>query len=40
LTLGLDRDSAIVSDIYDERNAAVKNFIKEAIQKAKKNREK
>ncbi len=40
LTLGLDRDSAIVSDIYDERNAAVKNFIKNAIEKAKKNKRK
>ncbi|MFA4960429.1 MAG: phosphoenolpyruvate synthase [Candidatus Pacearchaeota archaeon] len=40
LTLGLDRDSSIVSDIYDERNDAVKNFIREAIQKAKKNKRK
>ncbi|OGJ21877.1 phosphoenolpyruvate synthase [Candidatus Pacearchaeota archaeon RBG_13_36_9] len=40
LTLGLDRDSEIVSDIYDERNAAVKNFIKEVIGKAKKNKRK
>jgi pyruvate,water dikinase len=40
LTLGLDRDSQIVSDIYDERNAAVKTFIREVIQKAKKNKRK
>lgn len=36
LTLGLDRDSSIVSDIYDERNDAVKRLIAEVIQKAKK----
>ncbi len=36
LTLGLDRDSAIVSHIYDERNEAVKKLIKEVIQVAKK----
>jgi pyruvate, water dikinase len=40
LTLGLDRDSEIVSDIYDERNDAVKNFISEVIKKAKKNKKK
>ncbi|MBR9705969.1 phosphoenolpyruvate synthase [Candidatus Pacearchaeota archaeon] len=40
LTLGLDRDSEIVSDIYDERNKAVKDFIKEVIAKAKKNKRK
>ncbi len=38
LTLGVDRDSEIVSDVYDERNAAVKNFITEVIKKAKKNK--
>jgi len=37
LTLGLDRDSEIVSDIYDERNEAVKSMIATVIHKAKKN---
>jgi len=36
LTLGLDRDSSIVSDIYDERNEAVKRLIRDVIGKAKK----
>ncbi len=36
LTLGLDRDSQIVADIYDERNDAVKRFIAEAIKNVKK----
>lgn len=40
LILGLDRDSQIVSDIYDERNPAVKTMIKEVIEKAKKNHRK
>jgi pyruvate,water dikinase len=40
LVLGLDRDSEIVSDIYDERNDAVKNFIASVIAKAKKNKKK
>lgn len=40
LTLGLDRDSAIVSHIYDERNQAVKNLVSEVIKKAKKNHRK
>ncbi len=40
LTLGLDRDSEIVSDIYDERNEGVKAFISEVISKAKKNKRK
>lgn len=31
LTLGLDRDSELVSHIYDERNPAVKKLIKQAI---------
>jgi len=34
LTLGLDRDSEIVSHIYDERNAAVKKLISEVIKVA------
>jgi pyruvate,water dikinase len=36
LTLGIDRDSSIISDIFDERNAAPMWMIKTAIQKAKK----
>ncbi len=32
LTLGLDRDSELVADIYDERNAAVKSLITHVIQ--------
>ncbi len=40
LTLGLDRDSEIVSDIYDERNEGVKAFISEIITKAKNNKRK
>ncbi len=40
LTLGLDRDSEIVSDVYDERNEAVKTLIKSVILKAKKNKRK
>lgn len=40
LVLGLDRDSEIVSDIYDERNPAVKNFISQVIAKAKNNKKK
>ena len=35
LVLGLDRDSALVSGIYDERNDAVKRVIKQAIEVAK-----
>ncbi len=35
LTLGLDRDSELVSDIYDERNAGVKKIISMAIRAAK-----
>ncbi len=35
LTLGLDRDSEIVSHIYDERNEAVKRLISDVIKTAK-----
>lgn len=35
LTLGLDRDSELVSHIYDERNEAVKELIRQVIRKAK-----
>jgi pyruvate,water dikinase len=37
LTLGLDRDSALVAELYDERNTAVKRFISSLIQTAKAN---
>ena len=36
LTLGLDRDSALVADCFDERNDAVKYLIKRAIDACKK----
>ncbi|MBU0636842.1 MAG: phosphoenolpyruvate synthase [Patescibacteria group bacterium] len=38
LTLGVDRDSSLVSHIYDENNQAVKTLIKQIIQIAKKNK--
>ncbi|WP_421656371.1 phosphoenolpyruvate synthase [Leptothermofonsia sp. ETS-13] len=37
LTLGLDRDSALVSHLFDERNTAVKRMIASAIFTAKQN---
>jgi pyruvate,water dikinase len=37
LTLGLDRDSSLVSHIYNERNMAVKKLIALVISKCKKN---
>ena len=40
LTLGLDRDSELVSRLYDERNPAVKRLIWEVIHKAKRNKTK
>ncbi|TYQ23460.1 phosphoenolpyruvate synthase [Pseudanabaena sp. UWO310] len=40
LTLGLDRDSALVAHIFDERNEAVKSMIRSVIQKAKANHRK
>ena len=40
LTLGLDRDSALVSHIYDERNEAVKRLIAEVIKTAREHRRK
>ena len=36
LTLGLDRDSGLVADAFDERDAAVKALLKMAIQACKK----
>ncbi|MFA5175280.1 MAG: phosphoenolpyruvate synthase [Patescibacteria group bacterium] len=37
MTLGVDRDSSLVSHIYDENNTAVKRLIREIIQIARKN---
>ena len=34
LTLGVDRDSALVSHVYDERNSSVKELIRQIIKKA------
>jgi pyruvate,water dikinase len=36
LTLGIDRDSELVANIYDERNEAVKRLISQVIKAAKK----
>jgi pyruvate,water dikinase len=36
LTLGLDRDSALIAHIFDERNDAVTSLIRDAITKANK----
>jgi pyruvate,water dikinase len=38
LTLGLDRDSELVSHIYDEMNPAVTKLVKSVIESAKKNK--
>ncbi len=40
LTLGLDRDSELVSHIYDERNEAVKRLIRQVINTAKEQKRK
>jgi len=40
LTLGVDRDSALVSQVYDENNAAIKKLIKQVIEVAKKTKTK
>jgi pyruvate,water dikinase len=40
LTLGLDRDSALVSHLYDERNEAVKGMLRMLIQTAKRTKTK
>ncbi|MEM4247322.1 MAG: phosphoenolpyruvate synthase [Candidatus Woesearchaeota archaeon] len=40
LTLGLDRDSAIVAELFDERNEAVKRMVEYAIRTAKANHRK
>ncbi|WP_163379567.1 phosphoenolpyruvate synthase [Cyclobacterium sp. SYSU L10401] len=36
LVLGIDRDSAIISDLFDENNEAVKQMLSDVIQTAKK----
>ncbi len=38
LTLGLDRDNSLISDIFDENNPAIKRFLSQVIQSAKKNK--
>ena len=40
LTLGVDRDSSLVSHIYDERNEAVKTLIRYAIDTARRTKTK
>lgn len=40
LTLGLDRDSALVAHLFDERNHAVKRMVQQAIAVAKEHRRK
>ena len=40
LTLGLDRDSALVAHLFDERNSAVKTMLQMAIAKARQNNRK
>jgi pyruvate,water dikinase len=35
LTLGLDRDSALVAHIFDERNDGVKEMVRQVIERAK-----
>ncbi len=40
LTLGVDRDSSLVADIFDERNEAVKRMIEHVIKVAKKRKKK
>lgn len=40
LTLGVDRDSELVSNIYDERNEAVKKLVRQIIKIAKKTKTK
>ncbi len=40
LTLGVDRDSALVSHVYDEKNEAVKTLIRQVIRVAHENKRK
>lgn len=35
LTLGVDRDSSLVANVYDERNDAIKLLVKQVIEKAR-----
>lgn len=40
LTLGLDRDSELIADLFDERNEAVKRLVQYVIEQAKKHKRK
>ncbi len=40
MTLGVDRDSALVSDIFDERNEAIKRMVEHVITVARKRKKK
>jgi pyruvate,water dikinase len=40
MTLGVDRDSELVADIYDERNEAVKRMVAHVISVAKERKRK
>jgi len=40
MTLGVDRDSALVADIFDERNEAVKRMVEHVIAVAKQHKKK
>jgi pyruvate,water dikinase len=40
MALGVDRDSPIIADLFDERNEAVKRMIKHVIETAKKKKRK
>jgi pyruvate,water dikinase len=40
LTLGLDRDNAVIADIFDERNEAVKRLVEFVVRTAKQNKRK
>jgi pyruvate,water dikinase len=40
LTLGVDRDSAILKTLFDERDPAIKTIIRQAIRSAKRSRTK
>jgi pyruvate, water dikinase len=40
LTLGLDRDSALLAPLFDERNEAIRRMVRLAIEAAKRNRKK
>jgi pyruvate,water dikinase len=40
LTLGLDRDNAVIADLFDERNEAVKRLVEFVVREAKKHKRK